>query len=488
MKKVILTIISICLILACLFNLYSGVVGIKDALAIKEYKEADAKKGLDQIENQLLPGIAQLKENESTYLTGVDRYEAGLVAYANGQAALAQGQQDLAAGQAAYDEGKAQLETGKAAYEAGKKTIEENTEAYNEGKATLEKVMPIYNTFKPLYNNYLTIKAEYDAAVANGETAKARILKPQVDAGRIAYETELAGTGYSIATLISSVEEGQAQIKAYEDGLAQLAAAEKQISEGEAALAAGKKELDQGYADYAAGQARLADGAAQLADAKNRLAVFEDGAAQVAAGVSLLLLEQPAYYNNEGKGDKEICPSIREICVKDYGLPENFSIWAHDENGQIKVVNGRQYLDLNICKTVANAADDYIKIYQTETVTKELYSRIGTYIAGTVAAVAGLIAGLFGILCIFGLGRVKLGIAAVCGYICAALAVAANIFGAFTGYTGYTYPTMTEAADGTREYFFTGHTQVEALIIMAVVAVIFAVIVSIVRKAYKIRL
>ena len=523
MKKVLLTIISICLIAASVFGLFAGVNGLQDVLNIKEYKEHDAEEGLEQINDVLLPGIAQLKENEGTYTAGVSTYEAGLITYQNGQAELAAGgaklaagAADLAAGQAEYDAGVAELEAGKkkyaegkakieantAAYEAGKKQVAEGEAALAEGKATLAKVEPIYNVVKPLYDQYLSTKAEYDGAVASGNTVKAALLKPMVEAQRLAYETELAGTGYSIATLIAKVEEGKAeiaageaaleagkaQLKEYEDGVAQLAQAEKDIAAGEAKLAAGKAKLDAGYADYAkgqsdyaAGQARLEQGAQDLADGKAQLAVFEDGAAQVAAGLELLL-SQPEYRSNEGKGDEIVCPSVRAICEERLGA--DFSYWMLDENGEILVMNGCQYLDLDIAEEIAYAARDYISVYQTETVAKDLYSRIGTYACLLLAAVAGILAGLFGLLCIGKISGGKIGTATVCGYISAILAVAGNIVGIATGYTGYAYPKKVVTGD-TFEYVFTGHTQVTALIILAVAAVLFVVVASIVRHAYK---
>lgn len=60
--------------------------------------------------------------------------------------------------------------------------------------------------------------------------------------------------------------------KQYEDGLAQLAEAEKAIAAGEAQLKDAEKQLAQGDVD-------LANGSAQLADGKQQLSVFEDGAA-----------------------------------------------------------------------------------------------------------------------------------------------------------------------------------------------------------------
>ena len=56
MKKVLLAILSLCLIAASIFGLFSGVAGMKDVLNIKDYKEADQESGLAAINDQLKPG------------------------------------------------------------------------------------------------------------------------------------------------------------------------------------------------------------------------------------------------------------------------------------------------------------------------------------------------------------------------------------------------------------------------------------------------
>ena len=80
MKKVLLTIISVCLIAASIFGLFAGVSSFSDIMNVKEYKEKDAEEGLESIDT-LDAGLDQLQENEGTYLAGVDTYTAGLVSY-----------------------------------------------------------------------------------------------------------------------------------------------------------------------------------------------------------------------------------------------------------------------------------------------------------------------------------------------------------------------------------------------------------------------
>ena len=270
------------------------------------------------------------------------------------------------------------------------------------------------------------------------------------------------------------VADGKAQLKQYEDGLVQLAEAEKAIAAGEAQLRDAEKQLAQGEVD-------LANGGNQLADGKKQLGVFEDGCAQVAAGCELLM-SQPAYMNDEGNGDKKMCPSVADILKERYG--DNFSIWELDDNGEIRVVNGCQYLNLENCRAVGQAGKDYIEVYQTGAVTKEVMGRLGVVATMLIASVLGLIAGLFGILSVIRISKGKIVTASVCGIISAVIAAAGNVIGMLTGYTGYTFACRYGEA-GAYTYEFTGHTQFVAIVILAIVAILFAIIACVVSGAYK---
>ena len=410
MKKVLLTIISVCLIAASIFGLFAGVSSFSDIMNVKEYKEKDAKEGLESIDT-LDAGLDQLQENEGTYLAGVDTYTAGLISYSEGKT-------QLSAGYAAYYAGKKQLEEGKAAYAAGKKQIEDNTAAYNEGKATLAKIEPLM----PYVDQYVKFR--------NGTISN------------------LAGFSSAQAWFVSVVRPIAAkQGLAIPDDVPDLPAYIQQM----------------------------------VADGKKQLGVFEDGCAQVAAGCELLM-SQPAYMNDEGNGDKKMCPSVADILKERYG--DNFSIWELDDNGEIRVVNGCQYLNLENCRAVGQAGKDYIEVYQTAAVTKEVMSRLGVVATMILASVLGLIAGLFGILSVIRISKGKIVTASVCGIISAVVAAAGNVIGMLTGYTGYTFACRYGEA-GAYTYEFTGHTQFVAIVILAIVAILFAIIACVVSGAYK---
>ena len=192
-----------------------------------------------------------------------------------GQAQLEQGQAEynagaskLAAAKAQYAEGQRQLEQGRADYADGQKKLEEAKAQYAEGEAKLEKIKPVYSMVQPAYQLYLDMKARYDEARADGRYAQAALLWPSVEAQRLAYENQIAGTGYSIESIVQQYEDGQRQL---DEGAAQIAQAEQQLAEAERQLEDGQHQLDEAAAQIAAGQAELDAAGEQLENGKATL-------------------------------------------------------------------------------------------------------------------------------------------------------------------------------------------------------------------------
>ena len=518
MKRVLLTVCSICLILAGLFGLFTGAVGIKDAKNLQDYKTEDSEMGLESVD-VLLGGIEQLRANETTYSEGVSTYEAGLISYSEGKSTLS-------AGYAAYYEGKKALEEGKAEYEAGKKALAEgqaqidaNTQAYNEGKEKLAKIEPLL----PYLNQYVQFRDGTIAKLPGFDTAQAwfvSVVRPL--ASRLGLEIPEDATDFP-AYINQMVAEGKAQLKQYEDGLAtleagraKLAEAEKTIAAGEAKLADAEKQLAQGEADLAAGGQALADGKAKLAE-------FENGSAQIAAGIETLLSEEEnvtgTYYFNEGSSDAVACPSIKSILHERYG--EDWSYWLTDENGEIVVKNGCQYLDLDACEQAAIAAQDYINAYQgdpaitgdtikrifycighpdgeityshlgheitmpcdqCETVIREVLARYLVSVFELAVSVLAIICGVFGI--VFSARRRGVS-GMVLGWVTAGLGLAGVVFGFCTGFTSYIYPIALYSGGERTGYEFSSHAQAPALIALTVLAFVFALLAMAVKNAEK---
>lgn len=199
MKRVLLMICSLILVCACVFALFACVAGVKDILSIKEYKEADQAMAIDGIA-QARDGIAQLKENEQTYLDGCLQYLDG------------------------------------------KKQIADNTQAYNEGKellGTIEPLMPVINGYTDLRDSTVANLPGFDLL----QSGVANLVAPL--GAELGLELP-EGTSDLPGAIQDMVTDGKAQLKMYEDGLVQLAEAEPQLAmfaDGEAQLGAGMLQL-----------------------------------------------------------------------------------------------------------------------------------------------------------------------------------------------------------------------------------------------------
>ena len=447
MKKVLLKVCAVCLILACCFGLFACVAGMKDNLNIKDYKTIDgetAEAGVAAARE----GIALLKENADTYLAGVSTYEAGIIAYSEGKSSLSDGY-------AQYYAGKKQLEEGKAAYAAGKAQIEANTQAYNEGKELLSKIEPLM----PLVNAYVSFR-DKNLSTLQGFTDAQKWFAEKVRPLGGQLGLDLPEDVVDLPAYIQQmVADGQAQLKVYEDGLAQLEEAEKTI-------AAGEKSLKEAEGQLAAGEGKLKDAEGQLADGDAQLKVFEEGEAQLAAGMEQLLAGMTASYTRDGK---EVVPSLKSL------LGDDFSIWAKDENGNIKVERDCQFLDLEQCTKLCDEADHYLDLSGADT-TEEVAGRIIMAALMGLASVLGIIAGLVALV------GPKTGF--VSGLIAAIMAVVANGVGLFIGYGNLAYQVKT-VVDGADKYTYVGDTQMAAVIVLAVIAVLFTVIAGIAKSSAK---
>lgn len=486
---------SIFLILASLFGIAAGGLGLKDCLAIKEYKEEDAKTA--EVVGELENAIALLKENEEAYLDGIGAYTKGLSDYNAGKSELNKGYKDynkgkqrLEDGYAEYNEGKRTYEEGLAAYEEGKKQLEEgkkqvaegqalidtNTQAYLEGKEKLAKIEPLL-PYVDFYLEYREKKLTSWKGFANAQAWFAAVVRPIAANNGLEIPADVTDFPAYIEQMVA---DGKAQLKEYEDGLKTLEEGKKQVAEGEAQLrdaelqleegkakldaaekqlADGEKELKQGQSKLSAGEQELREGAAKLEDGLKSLEQFEDGMKQVDGYTEQIFTQAPVYRHNG-----ELAVANPQII-----LGEDFSWYKLNDNGEIAALrSGDPYLDLDKCMEVCTAFRTYVA-NQGDDVANELYSRLGIYIALAVASLLGLVAGI--------LGLAEKGAAAIMGIIIAVVVVGSNIFGALTRYFGYTYPLK----DGT----YSGTVQLASLLFFAVAAVLFAVAAMIGRKKAK---
>lgn len=238
-----------------------------------------------------------------SFATGVVTDNVGQSQLQSGQAEYDAGSEKLAAARAQYAAGQAQLEQGKADYAAGQEQLAAAKEEYAAGQEKLARIQPVYDAVHPAYQRYLDRQAEYDAAVASGDLAKAALLWPGVTAQKQLYETQLVGTGYSIESLVQAYEAGRAQLA---DGAAQIAAAEQQLQDAQAQLVAGQEALDAAAAEIAAGQSKLDTAAGTLASGRQTLAAnrqqlaqdlaaltpYEDDTERLEQGIAVLMQDE----------------------------------------------------------------------------------------------------------------------------------------------------------------------------------------------------
>lgn len=242
-----------------------------------------------EADTQLCDSARSLGELAASLGAQQETYDALKLSFATGVVTDNVGQSRLQSGQAEYDAGSEKLAAAKAQYAAG--------------QAQLAKIQPVYDAVHPAYQRYLDRQAEYDAAVASGDLAKAALLWPGVTAQKQLYETQLLGTGYSIESLVQAYEAGQAKLS---EGAAQIAAAEQQLQDAQAQLVAGQQALDAAAAEIAAGQSKLDTAAGTLASGRQTLAAnrqqlaqdlaeltpYEDDTERLERGIAVLMQDE----------------------------------------------------------------------------------------------------------------------------------------------------------------------------------------------------
>lgn len=523
-KSALTTTISILLIVASVFALIAAGFGVKDGLAIKQYKEEDAKAA--DVVGDLEKAIGMLKENEAAYLEGVGTYAKGLSDYAAGQKAYNEGKATLAQGYKDYDEGKATLAQGYKDYAAGKKALEEgrakvaagqamidaNTDAYNEGKALLAKIEPLM----PLLNTYVKFRDGSIAKLPGFDSAQVwfvSVVRPI--ASKMGLNIPADVTDFP-AYINQMVADGKAQLKAYEDGLAELEAGKKQLAEAEKQLAEGEAKLAAGRQDLAAGANKLATAKGQLEDGKAQLSVFEQGEITLAEGArSLFEGMQPCF---SFYGGEQTVKSLPEYLAIEFGLeiPDNLivkedgrahvneeayeafgeyvisNMYKVDENGAVVEKNGYPMLDLKKCEILCDKAEQYLQDQEAD-IKSEVYVRIGMYVALAVAAVLGIIAGIFGIVAAVN-GSKRTG--KTLSLIAAIMAVAVLVTGLVTKFHDYVYTIRVDSAgnyvgetaaklDFVPVQEYTGSLHLTAICVLAGAAILGVIFAFIASKAAK---
>ena len=287
-------------------------------------------------------------ESLVTDTVGGGQLAGGEAQYNAGKAQLEEGQAQYDSALAEYEAGKQQLADGQARYDAGQEQLAAAKQQYAEGEARLNAIKPLYDAILPLYNNYQSLQGEYDAAVAAGDTVKAMLIWPRLEAARLAFETQLSGTGYSLSGIIAEYQAGQEQLAA---GAAQIEAAEAELAAGKAELdagyarlaeaeqqlAAGKAELDAGYARLDEAGQQLQAGRNQLAAAREQLQEdlaaldeYTDEQERLDAGMKLLMADENVKrLSGDTATYAELCDAAEEYFAAQIESARNEARWAN---------------------------------------------------------------------------------------------------------------------------------------------------------------
>ena len=192
------------------------------------------------------------------------------------------------------------------------------------------------------------------------DTAKATALTPYATASYITLPDNIM----MISNVFTQVQQGiDAKKQELANGKAQYAAGEKKIADGEKQLAAGKVTL-------ANGEATVADGEKQLAEGEAKLAEYEDGEAQLMAGLDTLLASET--YSG--------LKSIKARLGKNFSYMQDNNKNLDLEKASLAVQTGRDF-----------SADSSVKI------TKEIKTRAIGQGVGLFGAVLALVAGIVGL-------------------------------------------------------------------------------------------
>ena len=446
MKRTLLTVISVCLVLAAIFGIYAGAVGLDDISAIVRYTN-NQRQVVAQIADETEKGVTELEaEEEQRKQDLLEAAEGSVVEQiggsklANGELQYEAGKDKLNAGQKEYDEGKAQYDAAKALYdeklaeynnacerlEEGKAQLADAKAQRDAGQKKLDEATPAYNELK-IYVD-----------LANGKVYEHTRFLADPIARLYGYD--------SVEAVLEAYEAGQQQLA---DANVQIADAEKQIADGEKQLAdakvqldEGKKQLDEGKsrldsakAELDAGRRTVSESVENLQDALDALKAYDDAESKVKAGVAELMK----------------IPGIAE-----------------------------QVEDESDYRSVLEAARSFIESNK-DGVNAEMTVRQRLYVMLIVACAVCAAAGVAGIIASLTPTGVRLATCAIASVAAAALSVGFMIYGLVNGSHSFAYFYMDKLGNVAGD----GRLQSTALLIAAVAALCTAALALLCRSVYN---
>ena len=441
MKRTLLMIMSILLAASSVFGIIAAGRGsdeLSDIMRFKRGQKADIIELIDDFDARL----AKFRKAEENRTEDEKDYTESVVTDQKGNEQLSQGTQEynagaakIAAGQAEYDAAEKQYNEKLAEYQAAEKRLSEGEAQLNDAKAQRDAAQAKLDAATPAYQQAQQLFAFIDKHPAL----------------QIA-ESVLRGFGFT------SLDEARAAMKEYEDGQAQLAeanaqisAAEQEINNGKTQLAAAKTQLDQGKEQLAAAKVQLDNGKAELAAAKN----------QLDAGQQQL--------NENADRVDEVRETLKQIdndeeAVK-FGVEE---LMKYD--GIADLVT-----DTSDYESVSQAARDFIDS-DTDKLNSELDVRQNLYNLLRIISIVGVLAGVIGVLASLKPNRTRIYAATGAAGIAAVASLVLNIYGLSNDYRSFVY----SLEDGSGN----GQTQLIAMLVLLAVSVIAAIVTVVCGRAY----
>lgn len=229
--------------------------------ALSDYKAAEDERALFAADIEKLEDCeAELAEKSRRYSEDSDalkkaelEHAGTLQAVAQGKASVLAGETELNAGYSAYNYGVSRYNQSYAQYEAGAAAVEQGASAYESGKTALEMNRGMYGLAKGFTDAY----------------ARTGLFLPITGAVAGAVERNI----------VEPYEQGQEQLRAYEEGSARLAEAKNALDSGKAAL-------DNAGYRLQTGKAELEKGRTAVEEYEGKLESQEDEIARLSASVS----------------------------------------------------------------------------------------------------------------------------------------------------------------------------------------------------------
>ena len=413
MKRTLLMIMSILLAASSVFGIIAAGRGsdeLSDIMRFKRGQKADIIDFVDVLDKR----VADLRKAEENRTEDEKDYTESVVTDQKGNEQLSQGTQEynagaakLAAGQAEYDAAEKQYNEKLAEYQAAEKRLSDGEAQLNDAKAQRDAAQAQLDAATPAYQQAQQLFAFIDKHPAL----------------QIA-ESILRNFGFT------SLEEARAAMKEYEDGQAQLAEANAQISAAEQEINDGKAQLAVAKNQLNAGQQKLNDNVDKMNDLKETLTEQDDAEAAVKSGIAVLM----------------------------------------ENEGIAKLVS-----DESDYEAVLQAARDYVED-DADNLNSELDVRQNLYNLLRIISIVGVIAGVIGVLASLKPNRTRIYAATGAAGIAAVASLALNIYGLSNDYRSFVY----SLEDGSGN----GQMQLIAMLVLLAVSVIAAIVAVVCGRAY----